>query len=135
MYSIRLKARKVAERNIGNLGKLLSSVVSAEWCPVVVCAKEDRFVHVWEQCRVAINARDLAVCVVVNYGCQIIDKRDNFIDELNFIIGEVHKKLTNGKEHLEINYEPNVERNDFERELREVREKDIRYKKQSKNRK
>ena len=39
---------------------------------------------------------------LVSYGCQIIDKRDVFIDELNGLIGEVHSKLTNGKEQLEI---------------------------------
>jgi len=65
---------------------------------------------------------------LVSYGCQIIDKRDVFIDELNAIIGNVHEKLTNGKEHLEIHYEPDVERNDFERELLNNRERDIRYK-------
>ena len=65
---------------------------------------------------------------LVSYGCQIIDKRDVFIDELNGIIGKVHNKLTNGKEELEIHYEPDVERNDFEKKLRENREKDIRYK-------
>ncbi len=65
---------------------------------------------------------------LVSYGCQIIDKRDVFIDELNGIIGNVHNKLTNGKEELEIHYEPDVERNDFEKKLRENREKDIRYK-------
>ena len=65
---------------------------------------------------------------LVSYGCQIIDKRDVFIDELNGIIGKVHNKLTNGKEEIEIHYEPDVERNDFEKKLRENREKDIRYK-------
>lgn len=65
---------------------------------------------------------------LVSYGCNIIDKRDAFIDELNSIIGEVHQKLTNGKEQLEIHYEPNVERNDFEKELYQNREKDIRFK-------
>ncbi len=72
-----------------------------------------------------LNIWDLQL---VSYGCQIIDKRDVFIDELNGIIGEVHNKLTNGKESLEIHYEPNVERNDFEEELKRNREKDIRYK-------
>lgn len=65
---------------------------------------------------------------LVSYGCQIIDKRDAFVDELNKIIGDIHRKLTNGKENIEIQYEPDVERNDFERVLLENREKDIRYK-------
>ncbi len=65
---------------------------------------------------------------LVSYGCQLIDKRDVFIDELNKIIMEVHSKLTNGKEHLEIKYEPDVEKEDFEEKLRDAREKDIRYK-------
>ena len=65
---------------------------------------------------------------LVSYGCQIIDKRDVFIDELNGIIGDIHSKLTNGKEQLEIHYEPNVERNDFEKELISNRDKDIKLK-------
>lgn len=65
---------------------------------------------------------------LVSYGIQIIDKRDKFIDELNSIINEVHSKLTNGKENLEIVYEPDVEREQFEKELLENRERDIKFK-------
>lgn len=65
---------------------------------------------------------------LVSYGKQIIDKRYKFVEELNNIICDVHSKLTNGKEHLEIGYEPDVWAEDFETELRNTRDKDIRYK-------
>ncbi|MCQ2523068.1 MAG: DNA replication/repair protein RecF [Lachnospiraceae bacterium] len=65
---------------------------------------------------------------LVSYGVQIIEKRDSFIKELNSIISEVHEKLTNGKEKLEIFYEPDVTVEDFERRLKENRDKDIKYK-------
>lgn len=65
---------------------------------------------------------------LVSYGVQIIEKRDNFIKEINEIIGNIHSKLTNGKEKLEIFYEPDVSKEDFEKKLLASRQKDIKYK-------
>lgn len=65
---------------------------------------------------------------LVSYGSTIIEKRKKFIEELNEIIGEVHSKLTNGKEQLVISYEPDVLPQDFEEKLLKERDKDIRYK-------
>lgn len=65
---------------------------------------------------------------LVSYGSTIIEKRKKFIEELNEIIGEVHSKLTNGKEQLVISYEPDVLPQDFEGKLLKERDKDIRYK-------
>lgn len=65
---------------------------------------------------------------LVSYGNLIIEKRKKFIEELNEIVVKVHEKLTDGKEKIEIKYEPDVMACDFERELKKSREKDIKYK-------
>ncbi len=65
---------------------------------------------------------------LISYGIPIIEKRKKFIEDLNEIIGEVHSKLTNGKEKLIISYEPDVNVDNFEKELAKSRDKDIKYK-------
>lgn len=65
---------------------------------------------------------------LVSYGIPIIEKRKKFIEDLNLIIGEVHSKLTNGKEELIINYEPDVICENFEKELNKNKDKDIKLK-------
>ena len=54
---------------------------------------------------------------LVNYGKLIIEKRKKFIEELNEIIKQVHTKLTNGKEQIELLYEPDVSVENFEKGL------------------
>lgn len=68
---------------------------------------------------------------LVTYGSAVIEKREKFIKQLNEIIGEVHRKLTNGKEELVIEYEPDVKPEDFEKKLFASRDKDIKYKQTS----
>lgn len=65
---------------------------------------------------------------LVSYGNLIIEKRKKFIEELNVIISEVHNKLTDGKEKLNVVYEPDVNIEDFEKTLIKNRDKDIKYK-------
>lgn len=65
---------------------------------------------------------------LVSYGSLIIEKRRKFIEELNEIIGEVHSKLTNGKEKLIVSYEPDVLEDEFKKKLKDNRDKDIKYK-------
>ena len=65
---------------------------------------------------------------LVTYGNTIIKKRREFIEDLNKIIEEVHYKLTDGKEKLNISYEPDVEAEDFAEELRKNRNRDIKLK-------
>ncbi len=68
---------------------------------------------------------------LVSYGNLIIEKRKKFISELNNIISEVHSKLTNNKEKLEIFYEPDVDSFEFEKELIKNRNKDVKLKQTS----
>ena len=65
---------------------------------------------------------------LISYGSLIIEKRARFIEELNEIIKEVHSKLTDSKESIEIKYEPDVVIDDFERALKKSRDKDIKLK-------
>ena len=65
---------------------------------------------------------------LVNYGNRVMERRKKFIDQMNQIIGEVHEKLTGGKEHLQIFYEPGMKEDNFENALWKNRERDIRMK-------
>ena len=65
---------------------------------------------------------------LVSYGSKIIEKREAFAKQLCEIIGDIHKKLSGGKEELIVNYEPDVKVDDFELKMKENQEKDIRFK-------
>ena len=54
---------------------------------------------------------------LVDYGKKVIKERQNFIMMLNNLIGEIHSKLTSGKEKLEIIYDKNVSEDEFEKVL------------------
>lgn len=62
---------------------------------------------------------------LVGYGTKIISRRRKFITELAGIVGELHEKLSGGREHLVISYEPNVTEEEFADRLRNSRERDI----------
>jgi len=64
---------------------------------------------------------------LVDYGSRIIKERRNFIQMINDIIGEIHGRLTSGKEKLEIIYEFNVDEDNFDRILQEKMDTDLRY--------
>jgi DNA replication and repair protein RecF len=65
---------------------------------------------------------------LVFYGIKIIERRGEFVKQLNDIIYDIHKKLSGGKEELRIAYEPDVEIEDFERKISESNERDIKLK-------
>lgn len=65
---------------------------------------------------------------LVHYGEEIINRRQLFISQLNDIIVEIHNKLTNQKEHLTIDYEPNVTAGTFMEKLSRNVERDILFK-------
>lgn len=65
---------------------------------------------------------------LVSYGTKIIERRKIFVDQLNEIIYEIHKKLSGNREELRIVYEPNVEIDDFEHNMRYSRDRDIKAK-------
>ena len=62
---------------------------------------------------------------LLEYGRKIIIARQEFILRLNELVGEIHKRLTGGKEELELKYESNVKESEFEEKLKKSREKDL----------
>jgi len=75
--------------------------------------------------RETLNIWDMQL---VSYGTKIIERRNLFVDQLNEIIYDIHKKLSGDREELKIVYEPNVEAEDFERNMRISRDRDIKAK-------
>lgn len=65
---------------------------------------------------------------LVSIGTKVIERRKLFIDQLNNVIGDIHKNISGDKENLEILYEPNIDIEGYEEKLVRHREKDIRYK-------
>jgi len=64
---------------------------------------------------------------LVKYGKDLIAYREAFIKELNEVIFGIHSLLSGG-EKINVVYEKNVEKDDFEEELKKSRTSDIRYK-------
>ena len=62
---------------------------------------------------------------LVSYGSRIIAKRREFLSEVNELTGEVHGKISGGKEKLTISYEPNVSGESVSEKLKSGRQRDI----------
>ena len=65
---------------------------------------------------------------MLQYGKKIIEKRRDFVRDLNDVIQDIHRNLTGGEEHLEVIYEPSTESECFEETLKKNRERDMRMK-------
>ncbi|MCH5270621.1 MAG: DNA replication/repair protein RecF [Lachnospiraceae bacterium] len=65
---------------------------------------------------------------LVSFGSKIIERRKLFIEQLNDIIYEIHKKLSGGKEEITISYDPDVSIEEFENKLRMSQDKDVKLK-------
>lgn len=65
---------------------------------------------------------------LVSYGSKIIERRSIFIEQLNEIIYDIHKKLSGGREEIKIVYEPNVKIEEFENKLKYSQDRDIKAK-------
>lgn len=63
---------------------------------------------------------------LAEYGKKIIYRRKEFVKQLEEIVYQINQKLTGGKEHLFVNYEPDVEDDDFDNKLQTCLEKDLR---------
>ena len=68
---------------------------------------------------------------LVSFGSKIIERRKLFVNQLNEMIYDIHKKLSGGKEELKIVYEPDVTIDDFEEKMLMNRDRDIRLKQTS----
>lgn len=65
---------------------------------------------------------------LVSYGSKIIERRKLFVEQLNKIIYDIHKKLSGEKEEIKIVYEPNVNIEEFADKLKYSQDRDMRAK-------
>ena len=68
---------------------------------------------------------------LISFGSKIIERRQLFVEQLNEIIFNIHKKLSGDKENLTIHYEPDVLIEDYEKNLTLNQERDIKLKQTS----
>lgn len=64
---------------------------------------------------------------LVSYGRRIIRRRKQFVEELNEIIFDIHKRISGDREELLLKYEPSIDEAFFEDELDRAKDKDRRY--------
>ncbi|MGN1267658.1 MAG: DNA replication/repair protein RecF [Dorea sp.] len=65
---------------------------------------------------------------LVEYGNRIIERRKRFIEEINEIVSNIHKKLTGDRECLQLIYEPSNGEIPLEMALERNKERDMRIK-------
>ena len=65
---------------------------------------------------------------LIQYVNKIIERRKQFVKEINKIISNIHKKLTGEKEEINLIYEPSIGNLTFEQALAKNRERDMRIK-------
>ena len=65
---------------------------------------------------------------MAEYGRRLINKRSDFIAELNETVRKTHHNLTGGLEELEVIYEPSCTSEELEKSVQLNREKDMRMK-------
>lgn len=63
---------------------------------------------------------------IMEYGKAIIEKRERFVKLMETIMREIHEKLTGSREKIEIIYEKNVSREEYQEKLKNSLERDIR---------
>ena len=64
---------------------------------------------------------------LITYGKKIITRRQQFINDINIIVKDIHSKITSGKENIDVSYDPNIEDIFFLDELVKNKEKDMRF--------
>ncbi len=64
---------------------------------------------------------------LVMYGTRIIESRTKFLEMLSEIVTENNAKLTGGREHVKVFYEPDIKIEDFAEKLRQTRQKDMHF--------
>lgn len=65
---------------------------------------------------------------LISYGSKIIERREQFVKQLNEIIDPIHKKLSGDREELTIVYSPDILIDKYEKKLKQNRERDIHMK-------
>ena len=68
---------------------------------------------------------------LISFGSKIIERRQLFVEQLNEIILEIHRKLSGGRENLVIQYEPDVLIDEYEKNMSLNQERDVKLKQTS----
>lgn len=71
-----------------------------------------------------LNTLDVWDQQLITYGTRIIERRTEFISDLNEIIDGIHRKISGGRETLQIAYEPSCGTDEFEKKLGDARTRD-----------
>ena len=75
-----------------------------------------------------IETLDIWDMQLAAYGTKILERRREFVEQVNEIISDIHFKLTGGRERIRLIYEESRGNLTFEQALRKYRERDIRMK-------
>ncbi len=65
---------------------------------------------------------------LASYGTKILERRREFIEQVNEIISNIHYKLTGGRESITLTYESSIGNMSMEEALKKYRDRDIRMK-------
>lgn len=65
---------------------------------------------------------------LISFGSKLIERRKLFVEQLNEIIFDIHRKLSGNREDLVIQYEPDVEIAEFEHKLKCSQDRDMKSK-------
>ena len=68
---------------------------------------------------------------LISFGSKIIERRQLFVEQLNEIILEIHRKVSGGRENLVIQYEPDVLIDEYEKKMSLNQERDVKLKQTS----
>lgn len=72
-----------------------------------------------------LETLDIWDAQLVRYGSLLVRERKKFVSELNALIGDIHSKLSGGRERLVIEYEPSAGEEDYGKRLFSKRSYDI----------
>lgn len=75
-----------------------------------------------------IDTLDIWDLQMAQFGKKIIQARAEFVEKLNEIIQDIHRKLTGDREFLQLIYEPSVTAESMEQEISRNRERDLKLK-------
>ena len=75
-----------------------------------------------------IDTLDIWDMQLAEYGTKILERRKEFIEQVNKIISNIHYKLTGGNERIVLSYESSVGNMTLEESLKKNRDKDMKFK-------
>ena len=75
-----------------------------------------------------IETLDIWDMQLAEYGSRVMEGRRQFVGQVNSIIGDIHEKLTGGRERISLSYESSIGEMSLEQALKKNRERDIRMK-------